>query len=405
MPGIGLPARDTLDLAKRIFRFDILALTCLCVAWPAAASPEPAKPAERLAVSQTAPLDERDPLVQWFKEQDKILDDILTRLARIELLVREIHRLISQIPDRQQMPVTSSPATQTSPPLASPAVTAPTPAATQPSVSPAPAVTSPPEAKSQPASPAATEKKPRRAPPPDEDEPPPVGISAFLAEQGALLGGVAAALLLLLWLVRRRSVPSAGEPAEARQAPAVASASATAAAPVAQTEPMPPLEPEPEAATISLPPSRIEVSSGQADQALELAEIMLSMGLGHGAAQTLIEQIRSEPKQALRHWLKLLEIYRSNGQQEEFERSAEELRLHFNVKPEDWKARSGTQQSIENYPHIAARITALWPTAECLTYLQNLLADNRGGTRSGFPQTVAEEFLLLEGILRYELAS
>lgn len=379
MPGIGILARDTVDLAKRALRLNILALTCLCAAWPLAASPEPAKPAERLAVSQTAPLDERDPLVLWFKEQDRLLDDILARLARIELLVREIHRLISRIPDRQQEP---APAVQLPPPpAAAPAIAAP---------APAPVAATP--AAPTPAAPAPEAKKPRRAPPPEEEEPPPAGIDAFLAEHGALLGGAAVTLLLLLWLSRRRAAP-----AMARQSPPAAKP-----VPAAAPAPVPVPEAEAEATTISLPPP-LDIGSGQADQALELADIMLSMGLGHGAAQTLTEQIRSEPKQALRHWLKLLEIYRSNGQQAEFERSAEELRLHFNVKPEDWKVHSGMQQGIENYPHIAARIAALWPTAECLAYLENLLADNRGGARSGFPQAVAEEFLLLEGMLRFEL--
>jgi hypothetical protein len=240
-------------------------------------------------------------------------------------------------------------------------------------------------------------KKPRRAPPPEEEEPPPAGIGALLAEHGPLLGGAAITLLLLFWLSRRHGAPAAKRPA-----------AAAAKAPPPEARPVPPPaatapEPEPAPTTISLPPSSLDVGSGQADQALELADIMLSMGLGHGAAQTLTEQIRNEPKQALRHWIKLLEIYRANGQQAEFERSAEELRLHFNVKPEDWKVQHGAQQGIENYPHIATRISTLWPTAECLAYLENLLADNRGGARSGFPQAVAEEFLLLEGMLRYEL--
>ncbi len=129
---------------------------------------------------------------------------------------------------------------------------------------------------------------------------------------------------------------------------------------------------------------------------------MLAMGLGSGAAQTLAEQIHNEPKQALRHWLKLLEIYRKNGQQEEFERSAEELRQHFNVQPENWKSPADSYRGLESFPHIAKRLTELWRTTDCLVYMQNLLDDNRGGARAGFPQTVAEELLLLTGMLKAE---
>lgn len=136
------------------------------------------------------------------------------------------------------------------------------------------------------------------------------------------------------------------------------------------------------------------------EQALELAEIMLAMGLGQGAAQTLTEQIHDEPKGALRNWLSLLEIYRQTGQHEEFERSAEELRQHFNVQPEDWQAQAEVQRSIEDYPHIAARLTELWGKPYCSNYLGTLLNDNRDGARTGSPQSVAEELLLLAAVLK-----
>ena len=126
---------------------------------------------------------------------------------------------------------------------------------------------------------------------------------------------------------------------------------------------------------------------------------MLAMGLGQGAAQTLTEQIRNEPKSGLRNWLKLLEIYRKTGQQDEFEHSAEELRQHFNVLPEDWQVQAEASRSIESYPHIAARLTELWGKPACSAYLSNLLDDNRDGVRTGFPQSVAEELLLLLAII------
>jgi len=45
---------------------------------------------------------------------------------------------------------------------------------------------------------------------------------------------------------------------------------------------------------------------------------------------------------------------------------------------------------------LAAR---LWPSAEARDYLEKLLADNREGTRNGFPQSVAEEMLLLIAVI------
>lgn len=355
---------------------------------PALAAPENAG-ASKLTVSQTLPEEANDPLRLWFAEQDKLLDDILVRLARIENLVREIHELVTRLPAG----LTPLPAT---------------PSAAAPAAAPA----APPPA-GLPATPI--------APPP---KPLPTGIWGFFNEWGSMLASIGLLILVVMIGLRHRknrkqpqqqvAVPEGllVQPEE----PAFLLEPEVAAKPPPPT-PISPAPSRPAAATPAAPPvSRIsttptttpsiqragatEPSKGQADQALELAEIMLSMGLGHGAAQTLTEQIRNEPKQALLHWLKLLEIYRQNGQQAEFEKSAEELRQHFNVQPEDWQVRSETLRSIEDYPHIAARMCELWGRPACLVYLQNLLADNRGGARSGFPQAVAEELLLLTSMLR-----
>jgi len=340
--------------------------------------------AERLKVSQTLPEDANDPLRKWFKEQDRLLDDILVRLSRIENLVREIHQLIIQLPSG---PVANQPATAVSEPLhVAPPAPSPAPAAAKPT----PPVTIP------------------ILPPP---KPAPAGIWGFFDEWGSTLAGIG--LLLLVLMIGQRHRRNQKKPVSSPLVAPPASATpeihieepAFLLEPEVKAKPAAPVRPGPKPATAQPAASvqragAMEPSKGQADQALELADIMLSMGLGHGAAQTLTEQIRNEPKQALLHWLKLLEIYRQNGQQAEFEKSAEELRQHFNVQPEDWQVRPDTLRSIEDYPHIAARMCELWGRPACLVYLQNLLADNRGGARSGFPQSVAEELLLLTSMLR-----
>lgn len=313
------------------------------------------------SISQAPPDTANDPLRLWFAKQDKLLDDILVRLARIENLVREIHQRVAQMP--AGLTAAASAPMPASAPTAAPA--APTPAPP-----PNPGVPLP-LARSTPA---------------------PTGILGFFDTWGSILAGIGLLLLVLMIGQRHRKYPK--QPARQAAAPPrhgalIAPKTAGKAAPPAVS------------GTSGIQRAGAsEPSKGQADQALELAEIMLSMGLGHGAAQTLTEQIRNEPKQALLHWLKLLEIYRQNGQQAEFEKSAEELRQHFNVQPEDWQIRPESLRSLEDYPHIAARMCELWGRPAGLVYLQNLLADNRGGARSGFPQSVAEELLLLVSLLK-----
>lgn len=156
-----------------------------------------------------------------------------------------------------------------------------------------------------------------------------------------------------------------------------------------------------------LPPKDIEAPPLQ-DQALELADVMASMGLTDGAAHALVERIRANPRQALAHWLKLLDVYRKAGRREDFETAAAEVKNNFNVRPGNWNPRTEDREagstSIENYPHIVTQLKKLWPKPTCSDYLLNLLADNRDGKRAGFPLPVVEEIVTLLAVLRDEEA-
>lgn len=140
----------------------------------------------------------------------------------------------------------------------------------------------------------------------------------------------------------------------------------------------------------------------EVEPTLQLAEIMLSMGLEQGAAQALVEYIEANPRHALHHWLKLLGIYRKRGLHKEFAETAEKLRLNFNIQAEDWaKPATGEVPTLEKFSRVAEHIQKIWvQPAECIDYMQRLLADNRDGERVGFPQAVAEEMLLLIEVLK-----
>lgn len=368
-------------MSKALPRVRMKVLACLLMAWPLFANAQPPVAQNKAVAGASAPIRtiSDEAFQQWIKEDNKLIEGILGSLTHIDTLVTDIERMLRQLPDFGAVPAAAKPA----PP-------------------PAPVV---------------IEKTVIQE----------VEVPGPLGGWMPTLAGASLLALLAFWLGRKQGAtqqPTAAdikvtefkpEPAkpvlEKRAAtPTVApAAKPVEAVPEPQFE-LPSVQPEPEPAPIAPPVTPVEAfepvpsieapSSAQGDQALELAEIMLSMGLGHGATQTLTEQIRNEPKQALRHWLKLLDIYRKNGQQEEFERSAEELRLHFNVRPEDWHAQPGTTQSLESFPHIAKRLTELWGKPDCLVYMQNLLDDNRGGARSGFPQSVAEELLMLTSVMR-----
>lgn len=146
--------------------------------------------------------------------------------------------------------------------------------------------------------------------------------------------------------------------------------------------------------------------SEEHQSAVELADIMMSFGRLHGAAETLSEFIQSNPKQAVTPWLKLLEVYRAAGLRAEFDAMAKEFNKTFNVITVTWDNYDDLRMnavSVEHMPHIIAPIEQNWRTRECQVYLQRLLRDNRAGTRMGFPFSVIDDILMLSAVLEEEL--
>lgn len=144
------------------------------------------------------------------------------------------------------------------------------------------------------------------------------------------------------------------------------------------------------------------------DSAVELAEIMMSFGRVQGAAQTLADFIRSNPKQAVKPWIKLLEVYRAANMRTEFDALCGQLNKTFNVKPVNWddfETALRAPESLEGMPHIAQRLCDTWGKRECQAYLHELLRDNRQGTRQGFPLAIIDEILLLLAILESHLGA
>ena len=283
------------------------------------------------------------------------IEETRVRLNHVEQLIADITRII------MVMPLTGKPAAPISAIPVVPAPAAPTPAApapTPPITVAAVALAAPPPKLAAPSPPAS---KPARQPI-TLPEPVSQALESEKTFRGILLliGGVIAAVLAIN--MRRRFLrrnPSRKELA----------------------------------ASIGNVPIK--------DEALELADVMSSMGMGDGAAQTLVERIKANPRQALTHWLKLLDVYRKTGKREEFEKAADEMRTAFNVKPGSWDGSDKhADASVENYPHIAKQIKELWPKPECSEYLLSLLADNRDGQREGFPLAVIEEIVLLLAVLR-----
>lgn len=278
----------------------------------------------------------------------------------------------------------------------------------QPTTAPAPAVT------------------PR---PPVPAEPPAAPEADSAPNWLAVLAGILAVIVgggALLWMRRRR--PEGVPAMDGAIAPEETHFHAETAAPPHPADAAPPRQQEPGMQPLPVPPQQryepaplpdeteewaeptfapahpipFDETVDEQDSALELAEIMMSFGRTQGAAETLADYIRGNPRQAVKPWLKLLDVYHVAGMRAEFEALTRQLNKTFNVKTITWadfKASRAAPDSVEQMEHVTHQLQELWGTQEAQVYIHQLLRDNRNGTRQGFPLSVVEELLLLLAIL------
>ena len=135
---------------------------------------------------------------------------------------------------------------------------------------------------------------------------------------------------------------------------------------------------------------------------LDEAKFLMGKNQPAEAVEHIKWSIRAQPKAAPNLWLYLLEILKQTNQKEEFENYAKAMHQTFNVMTPVWEEKNLAMvfaQSVEEFPHIVEKLTALWPAESAMDYLHSLINDNRNGERTGFGKEVVEEILLLIAVL------
>ncbi|TVT77757.1 MAG: hypothetical protein FHP92_03900 [Denitromonas halophila] len=248
--------------------------------------------------------------------------------------------------------------------------------------------------------------------------PAPAASDWLATAQSWLPAGLAALLAawVAIWLLRRRRASDEAddflnEDSATNAEPRAVDPPMTQAAPGTESFDFSPIDWDgsaPAELQHSVAPITIEEAdlSEEHESAVELADIMMSFGRIQGAAETLAEFIRNNPKQAVAPWLKLLEVYRTADMREDFEVITRQLNQTFNVKVVEWDdfdlARQ-TSESVEQMAHIVKALTSSWMTVDCQAYIQRLLRDNRDGARQGFPIAVIDDLLMLMAVLEDQL--
>jgi pilus assembly protein FimV len=209
----------------------------------------------------------------------------------------------------------------------------------------------------------------------------------------------------------REAAPATGRATDiAAASPTITSAAAAAVAAVAP-KPPPPAQPAPTRAEreasdrlnnplFQLRDTESHVDVSELSQVTDEAQVYADLGRNDQAIELLRDHIdyqtgeRSSPAP----WLMIFDLYRRTNNRVGYDELAPQFRKHFNGRVPDWDNYGhelALDDGLEAFPHLVARIERDWGTAEARKFLEELLYDNRGGSRLGFSLAAYRDILLL----------
>ncbi len=130
------------------------------------------------------------------------------------------------------------------------------------------------------------------------------------------------------------------------------------------------------------------------------AQVFVDLGLNDQAITVLHEHIthHSAERPSPAVWLMLFDLLRRTNRRADYDALVPQFRSHFNGRMPDWESY-GTElaldDGLEAFPHLVARIERDWGSPDARKFLEELLYDNRGGSRLGFSLAAYRDLLLL----------
>ncbi|HEX6016519.1 MAG TPA: hypothetical protein VFZ28_00310 [Burkholderiaceae bacterium] len=110
------------------------------------------------------------------------------------------------------------------------------------------------------------------------------------------------------------------------------------------------------------------------------AEFFVVLGQDEAAIDLLMGHIRSSGGTSPLPYLKLLEIYRRQGDRESYERTRERFNHRFNAYAPDWDSDLQHGRSLDEYPAVTQRLVARWrEPLDAMAELEALMFRRDGG--------------------------
>lgn len=144
--------------------------------------------------------------------------------------------------------------------------------------------------------------------------------------------------------------------------------------------------------------SHVDVT--ELSQVTDEAQVYADLGRNDQAIEILRDHIDSQTGELTSPapWLMIFELYRRTNNRQGYDELAPQFRKHFNGRVPDWDNYGhelALDDGLEAFPHLVARIERDWGTGEARKFLEELLYDNRGGSRLGFSLAAYRDILLL----------
>lgn len=144
--------------------------------------------------------------------------------------------------------------------------------------------------------------------------------------------------------------------------------------------------------------SHVDVT--ELSQVTDEAQVYADLGRNDQAIELLRDHIDVQTGElsSPAPWLMIFELYRRTNNRQGYDELAPQFRKHFNGRVPDWDNYGhelALDDGLEAFPHLVARIERDWGTADARKFLEELLYDNRAGSRLGFSLAAYRDILLL----------
>ncbi len=130
------------------------------------------------------------------------------------------------------------------------------------------------------------------------------------------------------------------------------------------------------------------------------AQVYADLGRTNEAIEILAHHIdtHESDRPSPAPWLMLFDLFRKANRRADYDRLSPLFRKNFNGRLPEWDDYGNAlalDDGLEAFPHLIARIERDWGTPNARALLDELLHDNRGGSRLGFSLSAYRDLLLL----------